>query len=203
MPTTYLLPCNCGKKLPVEAPQAGQTVRCSCGESVEVPTIRGLAKLERAQQPAPAVTGPRWGPREGVLLLGAVIAVLALITAGGLHLRRHHVGKQFAIPDNTFTDERAEEIRQAVDKLSPAQAWREWEHLRTGIRRGQTRAEAEREKLLLQRQAATEAYTPWIIVAYSIVVVGVIVVAVPLLFMSPTRNAKRRRPAARRPSRRN
>ena len=192
--TTYLLPCNCGKKLPVEAPQAGQTVRCSCGESLEVPTIRGLAKLQRVAQPASAGSGPRWGPRKGVLFLGAVIAVLALITAGVLHLRRHQVAKGFTIPDTTFTDERAEEIRQTVDEMSPARAWFWWKRLRGGIHRRQTRAELERERLLLQRQAAIDAYTPWIIVAYSMVVVGVIVSAVPLLFMSPARTVKRRRP---------
>ena len=200
MATTYLLACNCGKKLPVEAPQAGQMVRCACGESLEVPTIRGLAKLERAEQPAPTKTGPRWGPREGLLLLGVVISVLALMTAGVLHVRKYQVAGKFTIPDNTFTDERAEQIRQAVDKLSPAQAWNEWEILRSGIRRRQTRAEAERDELLLARQAATDAYTPWIIVTYAILALGVIVVAVPLLFMSPARAAKGRRPAARRTS---
>jgi hypothetical protein len=195
MTTIYLLPCECGKKLPVEAPQAGQTVHCSCGESLEVPTIRGLAKLGQAKDTAPAATGPRWGQREGLLLLGAVIAVLALTAAGGLHLRKHQVADDFVIPEITFTDEDAERIRQAIDKLSPAQTWREWQHLRGGVQRGQSRAEAKREKLLLQRQAATEAYTPWIIVAYAIAVVGVIVVAAAFLFMSSARAAKGSRPA--------
>ena len=54
----YLLPCQCGQKLPVDASQAGLRVRCACGAEPQVPTLRGLAALERATATSSAATAP-------------------------------------------------------------------------------------------------------------------------------------------------
>src|SRR5678815_2344165 len=45
----YLLPCACGQQISVSAAQAGESLRCSCGAMVEVPTMRGLRELERVE----------------------------------------------------------------------------------------------------------------------------------------------------------
>jgi hypothetical protein len=79
MSAKYLLPCRCGQRLEVDASQSGLTVSCSCGESLVVPTLRGLRKLERTgSEPEPRHFA--WGAREGTIVIGI------LITAAGLGL---------------------------------------------------------------------------------------------------------------------
>lgn len=41
----YLLSCGCGRKIPVSRSQAGQELKCECGESLQIPTLRGFASL--------------------------------------------------------------------------------------------------------------------------------------------------------------
>ena len=48
----YLLPCSCGRKMPVEPRQAGQSVDCACGESLEIPTMLAMSALEPADSVA-------------------------------------------------------------------------------------------------------------------------------------------------------
>jgi hypothetical protein len=75
----YLLPCSCGRKLPVELRQAGQSVVCQCGASLEVPTMLELATLAKAgEEPAASRPAMRWGRRQRVGLVGLTI-VLATI----------------------------------------------------------------------------------------------------------------------------
>jgi len=80
---TYLLPCGCGNKIPIEVGQAGERVHCACGTELDVPTLLGFSRLERAQPdsvkaPAAAV----WGTRHRFLLLGSTIIAVGLVLAG-------------------------------------------------------------------------------------------------------------------------
>ena len=75
----YLLPCSCGEKIPVEPRQAGQAVQCACGNSVTVPTLLEMAKLERAEAiavPEAQRHPPLWGISQRLVVLGAVIILL-------------------------------------------------------------------------------------------------------------------------------
>lgn len=38
----YLLPCLCGQQIPIEPRQAGETVACRCGISLQAPTMRKM-----------------------------------------------------------------------------------------------------------------------------------------------------------------
>ena len=49
MSELYLLPCQCGKTVPVSVAQAGSQVQCGCGLPVEVPKMREI----RALKPVP------------------------------------------------------------------------------------------------------------------------------------------------------
>ena len=116
----YLLPCSCGQKIPVEPRQAGQEIRCDCGASLEVPTMLGMAALEKApSEPSHTPPSAPWGIRQGIVLLGTVIVLLALGMVIPLHLTRP------ALPT-------AEMIRQRTQTLSPFQSWRHWHVLRAG-----------------------------------------------------------------------
>jgi len=75
----FLLPCLCGQQVPIEPRQAGETIACRCGASLQAPTMREICALE----PAPAEPSlPRatatWGWRHGLRLLGAVTVLLAV-----------------------------------------------------------------------------------------------------------------------------
>ncbi|GHT14859.1 hypothetical protein FACS1894170_12200 [Planctomycetales bacterium] len=41
----YLLPCSCGLSVDVEPRQAGQTVVCSCGKTLQVPSLSKVKEL--------------------------------------------------------------------------------------------------------------------------------------------------------------
>lgn len=79
----YLLPCTCGKKLGVTKSQAGQSVRCACGKELEVPTLRGMAALERVGTPG-AASPKSWNNRHRVAFLLAIAALVGVLAAGYL-----------------------------------------------------------------------------------------------------------------------
>src|SRR4051812_49219427 len=83
----YLLACKtCGNQIPVSTGQAGQTVRCTCGESVDVPSIRDLRSLPTA--PDASSAGPAWGVRQGMFFVGGTVAAAALAAIAILWLMR-------------------------------------------------------------------------------------------------------------------
>jgi hypothetical protein len=108
------LPCSCGKKLLVEASQAGEEVHCLCGAVLEVPTMKGLAALERA---APAERAKarkkKWGARQRVLLVGILVMAIGLGVAGWCRLFRP--------------------VLIDIQLLTPAQSWVLWQRLQGGL----------------------------------------------------------------------
>jgi hypothetical protein len=81
----YRLPCtkdDCGGSTIVDVSQAGLTVPCSkCGTSLEVPTIRGLAQLERVVTETPEQVQRKWGVPQSLMTIGAVMLVGFLVLA--------------------------------------------------------------------------------------------------------------------------
>jgi len=76
----YLLPCSCGRKLPIHASQAGERVLCTCGADVEVPTMREIAALEQDRSERVAARlAVRWGLRQRLFLAGAVLALAGVL----------------------------------------------------------------------------------------------------------------------------
>jgi hypothetical protein len=83
----YLLPCKaCGTELAVSTGQAGQTLHCRCGATIDVPSIRELRNLPAAEREV--ASGPTWGSRQGLLFVGGAIAGVALIGIAVLWLMR-------------------------------------------------------------------------------------------------------------------
>src|SRR6476660_2602728 len=113
----YLLPCPaCNSRLPVETGQAGQTIRCSCGTSVEVPSIRGLRTLEPlADEPPAAAT---WTTRKGFLFLGAAISIGALLAAAVVAAFRPSAND----PGGFKIEINEEAIRSEVAALAPVES---------------------------------------------------------------------------------
>jgi len=80
---TYLLPCSCGKEVSIELRQAGETVRCECGQACAVPTMREVRCLRPApaSETTPADTKPAWGNSQRFLVAGLVVVLLAAVAA--------------------------------------------------------------------------------------------------------------------------
>jgi hypothetical protein len=81
MKTLYLLPCACGRRLEIDAGQAGTQIDCSCGQTLSVPSVRGLRQLEIVAEPAAVDSPPAtWNPVRGAIFsLGLLLAASALI----------------------------------------------------------------------------------------------------------------------------
>ncbi len=113
MSNARLLPCSCGRKVPVRPSQAGQTVRCSCGAELQVPAWREIAALEPASaKAAPAGAGP-WGWPERLLLLGVAGLAVAVAICAYLLVTRPI---QPSVAD----------LRRRFEEYSPAAARRAW-----------------------------------------------------------------------------
>jgi hypothetical protein len=128
MKTHYLLPCACGKKIEVDGGQAGLTARCVCGAEVSVPTMRGLATLERVEPRASLSERPStdWGTRQGTVFLGLVIALAASI-GGAYEWYKTPKQKPELIDDFSAVD------RGLVEQLTLEQLWEEWHAYQTPL----------------------------------------------------------------------
>lgn len=123
MASHYLLPCQCGKKTEVDTSQAGLQVRCECGAELAVPTMRGLAALERVDAVAEnsrAATRGTWGRRQGLMFLGGVLLTGAAL--GALFFWA-------LFPARPMLEFNYEAQRQ----LSPIDSFTEWRELQKGI----------------------------------------------------------------------
>ncbi|HVC92281.1 MAG TPA: hypothetical protein VND64_01260 [Pirellulales bacterium] len=128
MKSLYLLPCTCGKKIEVDGGQAGLTARCSCGAEVPVPTMRGLAALERAEPPTAQSDRPSatWGTRQGVIFLGLVI-VFAASVGGAYTWSKTPREKPEVVKDFRDID------RELIDQLTLEELWGEWHKYQTPL----------------------------------------------------------------------
>ncbi len=124
--SNYLLPCACGEKIPVTASQAGQSVRCSCGVQLEVPTLRGLRDLVRgdlAQGDSSVRPAHSWNNRHRATFVFVVLAVVAFATGGYLAL---------SLPP-AATPATDQEISEAFENGSTGEVFASYQELKKGI----------------------------------------------------------------------
>lgn len=152
---SYLLPCKCGRRLPVTAAQAGDQLECECGERLEVPTLRHLASLERVEE-APPAREKSWGLRQALVFLGMAIVLLA---AAGL------VALQIAKPQPIHEPI----LRTAVENMTPAELWKTWAVLEQGIHRQLFPGEVA---MLQQNQIQIRAWAIWQVAALVLAAIG-------------------------------
>lgn len=122
----YLLPCPCGLEMIVEPRQAGETVRCSCGSSVQAPTLLEIVALEPAPvETQPQPKAPSWGAWHRVMLVGFIFALAAIGMAIWMSVSR---------PVSRFAFE-PEEIVRAAQSMSPPLTWENWLAVKQGLDR--------------------------------------------------------------------
>jgi hypothetical protein len=117
MTKRYLLPCTCGKQIPVEPTQAGDTIHCDCGLPLDVPSLMEMRRLEPEESIVTKARGsqPKWGKRQAWLLAGSLITAAALMSLGYLKWN-----EPYLIP---------------MDRMSMFTTWKLWEELRLGSSR--------------------------------------------------------------------
>jgi len=118
-----LLPCSCGEKTAIEPRQAGQTVTCRCGASLEVPTLLQMRRLEAVPPEAGVrrAAAPSWGLYHSLIFLGSVITIAALGVGTWLVVIR---------PQPVATPPTPEQIRAAIDQASATATWLMWKGIR-------------------------------------------------------------------------
>lgn len=177
MTISYLLPCSCGREIPVERRQAGQVVRCRCGASLNVPTMQEMAALKRAEpEPGPPRPSRPWGVGQSVALLGAVIFLVGAGLVIYLVVARPRP-REFPPPPS------AEAIRRQTQALSPAKSLQAWRILQArSLQLPRAREQEYQDELFV--------WGLWMGVVVIIALVGVGLVVTPLVMQ--------RRAAARR-----
>ncbi len=100
----YLLPCSCGKTVPVETSQAGGEVRCDCGQVLKIPSLsnikklplEGVANLSDGQQQigetAPGLKkndGPRRKINYSLLTAGLILTIVSGCALGYILLKTY------------------------------------------------------------------------------------------------------------------
>ncbi|HWB12609.1 MAG TPA: hypothetical protein VG826_25510 [Pirellulales bacterium] len=184
MPTHYLLPCQCGKKTEVDSSQSGLSVNCACGAQLAVPTMRGLAALERvdaAPREVASEPGPTWGAGQGLAFLGSTVVIAAALVAFGVWFKM--------MPEPlTLADNYSEINRAMIDQQPPETLIMIWEDCKAGIEQPQMEAMLDRYDAVVAEVLAWEA------VIGSVAAVGLVLVAVGL-FMGASKGAGALTPA--------
>jgi len=122
----YLLPCSCGQKLRVAAAQAGGQVSCACGQSLTVPTLRGLRALEPAAVEANSKAAPGWSITHGVFFSSGLVLIVVGIALIAFNLNRY---RQFAGFTVDHTDTVVAAHTAEIDRLSAVQLFDEWSNV--------------------------------------------------------------------------
>lgn len=128
MKKKYLLTCRCGRSVPVESNQAGLSVSCACGETIDVPSFRELSSTARViatDTPESASLQTQWGPREATIFLG--LALMATAAGVGAYLF-------FNRPTPPRFIIHGDRVRQSIEALTLEETFELWQALRGGIR---------------------------------------------------------------------
>lgn len=121
----YLLPCECGIRIPVGKAQAGEVVSCSCGRRIEVPTLLRLRDLDTIEDDQPLrAADSSWDIRNGLIAIGVAITLLAAAGAAYFFFNRP------ARPDEQVPREL---LQQRVDTMPLIKTYEMWEYLRHGL----------------------------------------------------------------------
>ena len=123
----YLLPCSqCGAHLTIDVGQAGQIIACECGSETEVPTMRVIRKLGRADVPqAREDAESNWTQQQG-WLFATGLALLVVGTGLCAYLLWERSKLDTAPPEDFARTHEEEQI----DESSPLQLWGLWQQLR-------------------------------------------------------------------------
>ncbi|MFV1965704.1 MAG: hypothetical protein ACC628_09805 [Pirellulaceae bacterium] len=124
----YLLPCDCGKSVRIEVSQAGQTVACACGKSLDIPAMRAIRELVPDEPIEVPSAGRRWSAAHGA---GFAIGSLLLVSGLGIGIVSHlqYAYMKTQIPPLPSAEATAAWVAE-IDDWSAMQAWEFWQTTR-------------------------------------------------------------------------
>jgi hypothetical protein len=158
----YLLPCPCGQETIVEPRQAGETLQCVCGSSLQAPTLLEMTALEPAPEESksrPSAQG--WGAWNRVVLLGMAAVSAALLIAVCLYVQR---------PVSRFSFD-PDEILRSVQRMPPRVTWENWETVKQGLDRRTDQEYADALYLFRIKEGAVVALA---LIGIALTAVGVV-----------------------------
>ena len=172
----YLLDCQCGQPHVVDPAQAGQTLQCSCGRTLEVPTLRGLRDLKTAPLPEPKPLGSStrsWSALRGLLFVGGLLLLIGGTLVGGACW---FTERQLRIPITQEDDIR--HGNEHIDQSSAEDLFGLWESLTSeplGVPTPPTYVIAERQNAALRLAA---------LVAGGVALAGLVLLLLSLVIFS-------------------
>ncbi len=125
MAEKYLLQCDCGKQPPVSPKQAGNRIRCECGNLLDVPTLGKLRYLPIGQE-NPTGKGevrgnsPTWGLRQAIASAGIIAAVGFLVAAAYFWATEPEVPHLDPVQSK-------QELAAHLEESAPVDLWRLWQ----------------------------------------------------------------------------
>jgi len=177
----YLLRCSCGREQVVEPAQAGQTISCDCGKSLEVPTLLAMRHLPVAPaERMPAAAG-QWGVRHRLISIGILVLLLALVWVG-LLVWSWPEKPQVPDPITWQTPPPAgqtEPLRKTTDQLTLVESYYAWQSL---PRQLDLLSDAPMSRYRQQVASATN----WLIVGVVVGLLGLVCLASAWLVPAPT-----------------
>ena len=174
MSDLYLLECGCGKQLSVGARNAGQSVRCECGNTIPVPSLRELRRLPLVQR------GERRKPTAWSRIQGFTFAAGSLVMAIALCVFFYYLAARIRVdmplsPYDRFLDQKD------LTSLTPEDTWLVWQAFQHyDIRWGHSQSYVDAQ----QHAARLQLYMG---IAAGVALLGGIVVAVATFGMKPAR----------------
>ena len=186
MPDKYQLPCSCGKLVLVEPIQAGETVRCECGNELEVPTMRLIRLLPRAPRTEPARAARRSWP----LMYGLLFAAGLTTTVAGLAVAGYYQwGRSRLHTEETRWDDITAAERM-IDKMPVDVAWEEWIQVRDfglGVQ--------QPPEFMIHRHVS-RIWRKFVLGGLGVAGLGLLLIGLAIVLPRPRRRGHRRRAAA-------
>jgi hypothetical protein len=125
MPQQFLLPCSCGQKIRIANSQAGGQVNCVCGQTLSVPTLRGIRQLEIAPASTPLKAAPGWTRVHGAFFASGLVLATIGVALIVFYLYRYAQIGGLAVDRS---DDVIKAMSAQLDTLNPTQALEMWSH---------------------------------------------------------------------------
>lgn len=120
----YRLTCPCGVAHSVSTSQAGQEIHCSCGNSLQVPTLRGLKELPPSQPVASERPTRKDADqaRRPSILLGSLFAIIFLAIPTAIFFGYQRMKLDTSLTQEADQQQAFEEL-DAAGPLQLSEAW--------------------------------------------------------------------------------
>ncbi len=163
----YLLPCtHCERKLSVDSTQAGESIICACGASLEIPSFREIRNLERGGASDAAPVPRSWNARRGVVFaVGLAIVFCGVVASGFAGMGR------LSLQTGTPPKENLEHVFASLDKMTAAETMDTWLQVRDESLGPYI------ESYYSMHRRAHKQLTQIMLAGYGVIVLGVLVTA--------------------------